>query len=307
LEVEVPAKIVENTQDAILSSATAAVGGTILKEVTALLKRLFARYYESQEELNKASEWQRLDKLFCDACDDYVSIATHNRHKTPGELFGWVKKKIKADAEAISLQHFSCDRRGYIDFKGNFGHPADTWCAMHHIGFMNLNAVFSVFRRNIDRAESVALGSVAIRIASGSTWNRQGLDHDNSTSKAGPQPSSVYPSVPLSEFEAMVGKLMVAARRQCPTKYLSKAEVLKIAVLLDEKNVPVRNNLERDAARGMAEYNQQHPTAAIKGWGKALGHPRFGRSVRKRFSRAEEKYKKESAAGSSAGTPGTTI
>jgi len=114
-------------------------------------------------------------------------------------------------------------------------------------------------------------------------------------------------STPLSEFEATVGKLMVEARKECQTKCLPKTEILKIAALLDDKGVPVRSNLERDAAGTMADYNQKHPTAPIKSWRNALGHPKFRRAVRKRFSRAEDKYRKGSVAGPSAGTPRTTI
>ncbi len=99
-------------------------------------------------------------------------------------------------------------------------------------------------------------------------------------------------SAPLSIFEAAVGELMVEARRACPTKYLPATEIMKIAALLDDQNLPVRSNLEREAARTMAEHNKQHPKAAIKSWRAALRHPKFRRVVRKRFSRAEEKYKK---------------
>jgi hypothetical protein len=114
---------------------------------------------------------------------------------------------------------------------------------------------------------------------------------------------------PLSKFEATVGKLMSRARRSCPTKYLPLAEILKIAALLDDENLPVRGNLEREAARTMAEYNQRHPTGAIKSWRAATRHPMFRRAVRKRFSRAEEKYRKAtlSILAPSAGTPRTTI
>src|SRR6266568_8810552 len=97
---------------------------------------------------------------------------------------------------------------------------------------------------------------------------------------------------PLSTFEASVGELMVQARRECPTKHLPQTEISNIAALLDSKNIPVRDNLEREAARTMAEYNRRHPTSAIKSWRAALSLPQFRRSVRKRFSRAEEKYKK---------------
>jgi hypothetical protein len=117
----------------------------------------------------------------------------------------------------------------------------------------------------------------------------------------------LHPSAPLSTFEATVGKLMVHARRGCPTKYLPQTEIVRIAELLDNKGIPVRSNLERGAARTMAEYNQHYPRAPIKSWRNALDHPKFRRAVRKRFSRAEDKYKKASVAGPSAGTSRTTI
>jgi len=52
-------------------------------------------------------------------------------------------------------------------------------------------------------------------------------------------------SVPLSIFEATVGKLMVQARQGCPTKYLPHCEILKIATLLDDENLPVRTAFGR--------------------------------------------------------------
>jgi hypothetical protein len=115
--------------------------------------------------------------------------------------------------------------------------------------------------------------------------------------------------VPLSKFEATVGKLMLCARSSCLTKYLPQAEISKIAAQFDNENLPVRDNLEREAARAMAEYNRRYPTRAIKSWRTALGLPQFRRAVRKRFSRAEEKYRKAppSILAPSAGTPRTTI
>jgi hypothetical protein len=101
---------------------------------------------------------------------------------------------------------------------------------------------------------------------------------------------------------------MVQARSQCRAKYLPQTEILRIAVLLDEKQFPVRKNLERAAARLMAEYNKQHPKGAIKSWEAASSLPKFRGAVRKRFLRAEEKYRKAiPSAESSVGTPRTTI
>jgi hypothetical protein len=132
-------------------------------------------------------------------------------------------------------------------------------------------------------------------------------------SESGTRPQTqvppIYSAVPLSEFEATVGKLMVEARTLCPSKYLPSTEILRIAALLDDQKVPVRSNLEREAARTMAEYNQRHPMAALKNWRTATRHPQFRRAIRKRFSRAEEKYKKAtpSVVSPSAETSRTTI
>jgi hypothetical protein len=128
---------------------------------------------------------------------------------------------------------------------------------------------------------------------------RQGTRREpanQSTSRSSVDPHaglvSIHPPAQLSPFEVTVGKLMVQARRGCPTKYLPLTEISKITVLLDDKNIPLRSNLEREASRSMAEYNQRHPASAVKSWSAALRLPQFRRAVRKRFSRAEEKYKK---------------
>jgi len=135
--------------------------------------------------------------------------------------------------------------------------------------------------------------------------------NDNNSDQRDPIPDSGarHSSAPLSEFDATVGKLMVEARTMCLPKHLPKTEILKIAALLDDKGFPLRTNLEREAARTNAEYNQRHPMSAIKNWRTATAHPLFRRAVRKRFSRAEEKYKKmaPSVIASSAGTPRPTI
>ena len=238
-----------------------------------------------------------------------------NRRKIHGDLFLWVKAQIEANESAISRQHFGCDRDGYLRVeKTSRSHLAehhDTWSAREHMGWMNGNSVFWVCRKNIARAASVALGNAAIRIASGSARPLEPANKDASQGSARPQVGLVpiYSSAPLSTFEARVGKLMVQARRSCPTKYLPQTEILKIAALLDEEDLPVRSNLEREAARTMAEYNKQHPTAAIKSWRVALSLPQFRHAVRKRFWRAEEKCRKAtpSILAPSAGTPRTTI
>jgi len=135
---------------------------------------------------------------------------------------------------------------------------------------------------------------------------------NDDASDSGAQSRDIVPnhaSAPLSQFEATGGKLMVEARTMCPAKHLPRTEILKIAALLDDQDIPVRSNLERQASRTIAEYNKQHTAAAIKTWEAALNHPKFRSAVRKRFSRAEEKYRKAtpSILASSAGTPRTTI
>ena len=120
----------------------------------------------------------------------------------------------------------------------------------------------------------------------------------------------VRSSGPLSTFEETVGKLMAQARRECPTKCLPQTEILKIATVLDDdKSFSLRDNLERAASHEMAEHNKHYSKAAIKTWTSALRNPKFRRAVRKRFSRAEEKYKKTTSfvGALSAGTSRTTV
>src|ERR1035437_1582796 len=313
--VEVRAKVSENSNDTILSRATAAVSESLLQEVTTSFKRLFRFHYESSDEIAQSPERQEINKLFGAAADTYVSIAMNNRRKIRGDLLLWVKAQIEANETAISTQHFSCDRNGYLSVKKTskrgLAEHHDNWKAQEHIGWMNHNSVSWVCRENIARAASVALRNAAIRIASGNTGQLQPSNQDTSATRAQSQARSlpIRSSAPLSKFEATVGKLMLRARSSCPTKYLPRAEIVKIAVQLDDKNFPVRDNLEREAARAMAEYNQRHPTSAIKSWRVALSLPQFRRVVRKRFSRAEEKYRKAtpSILAPSAGTPRTTI
>jgi hypothetical protein len=202
---------------------------------------------------------------------------------------------------AILIQHFGCDRNGYLPAKKTAKNSSadhrDAWSAEAHMGWMNHNSVFWVCQKNVVRAGSVALGNAAIRIASGST-PLQPTNQSTSRSSTDPLAGlvSIHPSPQFSPFEATVGKLMVQARGTCVTKYLPQTEIMTVAALLDDENLPVRSNLEREAARSMAEHNKQHPTAAIKSWKAALSHPKFRRAVRKRFSRAEEKYKKAAVA-----------
>jgi len=313
-KVEVSAKVSENSKDIILLRATAAVSEKLLQQVTGSFKRLFKFHYESSEEIGQSPEWQEINKLFCDAVDSYVSIALNHRPKIRRDLFLWVKAQIEANESSILIQHFSCDRNRYLRAqeisKRRLADHHDGWRAQEHMGWMNHNSVLWVCRESLVRAASMALGNAAIRIASGSASPLQPTDQSTSQSSALSQVGlmSIYSSAPLSTFEATVGRLMVQARRECPTKHLPRTEILKIAALLDDKSLPVRDNLERQASRSMAEYNKHHSAAAIKSWKTALGHPKFRRAVRKRFSRAEEKYKKATMSlAPSAGTPRTTI
>jgi hypothetical protein len=312
-EVDVSAKALENSKDAILSRATGAVSESLCQQVTGAFKRLFKFHYESEEEIGQSPEWQEISKLCWDAVDTYVSIAMNNRRKIRGDLLLWVTKQIEVNESAILIQHFGCDRNGSftpeIRSKGRLAEHHNAWSAQEHVGWLNLSSVFWVCQKNIARAASAALGNAAIRIASGSKSPLKPANQDTSATMARSQSRllPIHSPVPLSKFEATVGKLMIRARRTCSTKYLPQVEILKIVALLDDKRLPV--NLEREAARNMAEYNQRHPAGAIKSWRSALGHRQFRRAVRKRFSRAEEKYKKAtpSIAEPSAGTSRTTI
>jgi len=296
----------------LLSRAAAAVSERLLQEVINSFKRLLKLYYESQEQLAQAPEWQEIIKSVCIAGETYVDIAMAHRTKIRGDLLQWIKTQIEEDDNSISRLHFGWDRGGY--FAGNVGssrslnNGQDAWSAMDHIGFRNSNALWSVYRDNMDRAARVALGNAVIRIASGGVSPPQPVKQDISAiSDRSQRGAASYPA-PLSTFEVRVGELMVGAREKCRTKYLSQDEIFRIAALLDNEKVPVRGNLEREAARTLAEYNQRHPTAAIKNWRTAIGNPQFRRAVRKRFSRAEEKYRKTPpVVVVSAGTSRTTI
>lgn len=313
-KVDVSSKdFLKNSKDTILSRAAGAVSETLLREVTRSFKALCKFHYESAEEVAQSPEWEEMNNLFRDAVDTYVDIAMNNRRKIRGDLFLWVKAQIEANESAILMQHFSCDRNGHFPTmktsQSREEDHHDAWSAQAHFGWMNHNSVFWACQKNVVRAGSVALGNAAIRIASGSTQLQLANQSASQSSVAlHPGSVSIRSSAPLSTFEATVGELMVQARKQCPTNHLPQTEILKIAGLLDNKNIPVRDNLEREAARTMAEHNQRHPTSAIKSWRAALSLPRFRRSVRKRFSRAEEKYKRATPSlAPSAGTPRTTI
>jgi hypothetical protein len=158
----------------------------------------------------------------------------------------------------------------------------------------SLMPIGSVQELRVDHPHPGPMGQVEVVIPTPQLTNE-----NQNTSRSGADPQvglvSIRSSAPLSTFEATVGQLMAQARKECPTKHLPQTEILKIAALLDNKNIPVRDNLERGAAHTMAEYNQEHPKRAVKTWQAALSLPQFRRAVRKRFSRAEEKYKKANA------------
>jgi hypothetical protein len=290
----VSAKTLKTKKDIAVSRAVAAVSETLLQEVTALFKRLLKTRYESLQELDQASEWKELEKLFCESCDAYTSIAINNRNSLRGDLFTWVEEKVKADEDTITVEHFCSHPNGRLALPKNYDVKDDyTWRADSHLGELTAFG-FGVFAKNMARAKSTALRNAAIRIASGRASRPQPANHN--VSAGGPRSESralpVHSAVLLSKFESRVGKLMVNARRACPTKHLPKTEILKIAAVLDDEGFPLRDNLEREARRIAAEYNQHHPTVAIKTWKAAISHTKFRRSVRKRFSRAEEKYKR---------------
>jgi hypothetical protein len=281
---------------AALTRAVAAVGMRLLEEVSSSLKRLLRLHWESQKELGQAPEWEELIRAVSDASDTYADIAISNQLKKKVEVFEWVKSQIEEDENSISLLHFGCDRDGYsapkTEPKISLENDPKTWSAKDHLGLRNSNALWSAYCQTMERAVTVALNNAAIRIGSGRAIPVRSAKL--AIPGTGDSSQSEVPRVAglCSEFESRVGQLMLQARKQCQTKYLPLAAIFRIAALLDDEKLPVRANLERIAARLMAEYNQRHPNAAIKSWKAALGHPQFRHAVRKRFSRAEEKFKK---------------
>jgi hypothetical protein len=269
--------------------------------VTKLFKKMLRLRYESAPEIDQAAEWPDVDNVFWLACESYVSIAIANREEIAGDLYSWVKEKIEADQDAICVEHFRCHRQGWL--AAVHGHA---WRAIENVGWINLNSVWWVFNKNIERGVSLALENAAIKLA-GTRREGDSEQYETAWNRLRRDPTPVR-RISLSDFEATVGPLMVQARQGCATKYLPKSEVSKIAEALDKEKCPVRSNLERESSRRMAEYNQTHPNVAIKTWTAALNHAQFRGAVRKRFSRAEEKYRRATHAQTllAGGSPRTT-
>jgi hypothetical protein len=287
-------KRVEAITDKLLLRATTAIRSKLLADVTSLFRELVKTNYESPKEIELAPEWQQLEILFSSSCDRYVSIATSDG--TAENIFHWVEKMLELDQDAIFLQHFLCDRLGSLDRTPTLETAGDreVWRAMAHNSLFNVNSQFWAFNKCVRRAASAALENLAIRMASPRQRDHSADHHSRASNSALLQIPlrGTGVAAPLSSFESTVGGLMVEARSCCSTKCLPRAEVAKIAAFLDAKGVALRSNLERQAAQTIAKHNQTHPTIAIKTWEAALKHPAFRRCVRKRFSRAEEKYKK---------------
>jgi hypothetical protein len=219
----------------------------------------------------------------------------------------WELRGHKKSAALVRTIHTHLLRKLIAARKSSVAHEAQrSACAMgrFHIARLRIES----FKRSADQlgrdwAEKIEIEALELEARARlekSSDQASFLSRMREAGKAGtesaPQAEArslpVRSSVPLSEFEASVGKLMVEARRMCSTKYLPRTEIVKIAVLLDEQKLPVRSNLEREAGQKLAEYNQRHSNAAIKSWSTASSNSQFRRVVRKRFSRAEEKYKK---------------
>ncbi len=152
-----PAKTLKTGKDTIVSRAVAAVSETLLQEVTELFKRLFKIHYEPQDELARAPEWKELERLFCESCDAYTSIAINNRSSLRGELFTWVEEKIKVDEDAITAQHFCCHPDGRLVLPENYDLHDGTWRVVSHLVWMNHNFALWVVVENIARAKATAL------------------------------------------------------------------------------------------------------------------------------------------------------
>jgi hypothetical protein len=213
-EVVVPAKTLKTGKETTVYRAAAAVSETLLQEVTALFKRLLKIRYESPQELDQASEWKELEKLFCESCDAYTSIAINNRGSLRGDLFTWVEEKIKADEDAITVEHFWFHPDGRLalakGYEGGLVEHDDTWRAHSHLDERSYNSAFWVFEKNIARAKSTALRNAAIRIASGSARDAKGWEV--------PTPASelrIQQGQPVSESEtARAGGLAQQAQSE---------------------------------------------------------------------------------------------
>ena len=268
----------------LLARAVRAVGQKLEEEVTALFKKMLRLRYESPEEIGRAVEWTEMDYAFRLACEAYASIAMSNREQVTDDTYDWVKERIEANQDAICVHHFGCHRGGgLVNVKG------DAWRAIFHVGWMNLSAVWWECSSKIERGVTLALENAAIKLAAGKIGGHSG-PYDNGW-QLSDHATSLQPII-LSGFEIKVGSLMVKARHDCATKYLPRNEISKIAEALDKEKYPARVNLERESSRRMAQFNQAHPNVAIKTWTAALNHPQFRGAVRKRLSRAEEKYKR---------------
>jgi hypothetical protein len=143
------------------------VGENLRREVTSFFKKLLTYHYQTESELDQSPLWQELPELLRRHCDMYADLAIANRSLRRAGRVEWVKKEIEADQNAIMIQHFRCDAKGYLVKAPETTIPEQaSWRAMAHYGFLNFNAVCGVFQQKLRNVVSEAVKAANIKIFS---------------------------------------------------------------------------------------------------------------------------------------------
>jgi hypothetical protein len=95
--------------------------------------------------------------------------------------------------------------------------------------------------------------------------------------------------LPLSEFDRTAGELM---RKHFVERRLSCEGLAIIAAELDKRNFTLKSALEPSQWRKIAEYNQKNARNPLKSFAQVVKHPALLGLVRKRLSRARQRFEK---------------
>jgi hypothetical protein len=95
--------------------------------------------------------------------------------------------------------------------------------------------------------------------------------------------------LPLSEFDRTAGELM---RKHFVERRLSCEGLAIIAAELDKRNFTLKCALEPSQWKKIADCNQRNARNHLKSFAEVVKHPKFVRLVRKRLSRARERFEK---------------
>ncbi len=106
-----------------------------------------------------------------------------------------------------------------------------------------------------------------------------------------PDPGNRSTMKTLSDFEMLVGQLYDQALQNREHR-VSKQKLEAISSQLDALEFAPRDYLEKASREKVAKFNKQHPRAALMSWFDLARNPLFKTSVRHRFARAAEKYRK---------------